>query len=152
MYDYQPIVLLSGVYKQVAKVLINQLKPLLYILKYDIQDATMERRLVQDMYLIGNELFDSKLNSKSGGLMFKLDFFEAFDCVCWEFLDDILFKYDFGSKWRSKLLTCWETASFLELIHGMVGKNFKLSRGLRKGNPILQQLLFLQQEYSPHSS
>lgn len=58
----------------------------------------MENRQIQYLSLIANELLDSRLVSHEGGLMFKLDFYKAFDCVRWDFLDSILEQFGFRRK------------------------------------------------------
>lgn len=118
---YWPIALLSGCYKLVAKVLANRIKPLLSLLVSDFQGAAVEGRQIQDLSLMANELLDSILTSKEGGLVFKLDFLKAFNCISWSFLDRVLESMGFGSKWRSWLLTCWKTTSFSVLFNGSPG-------------------------------
>lgn len=81
--------------------------------------------------LMANKLPDSRKMQKKGGLIFKLDFFKAFDRVSWGFFNRLLEKFGFGYKWRGWLLTCWSMASFSILLNGSSGKVFKSSRGLR---------------------
>lgn len=72
--DFRLIALLSGCYKLVEKVLAYHLKPLLQLLVLDFQGTLVEGRQIQELSLMANELLDSRLLSKDGGLMFKLDF------------------------------------------------------------------------------
>lgn len=66
----------------------------------------MAGKHIQDLSLIANELLDSRLLSKKEGLVFKIDFFKAFDCISWNFLDSLLSQFGFGIKWRAWLKTC----------------------------------------------
>lgn len=75
-------------------------------------------------------------------MIFKKDFYKAFDRVSWSFLNCLLQKFGFGSKWGPWLTTCWKTASFSILLNRSPRKVFKSSRGLRKGNP-LSPLVFV---------
>lgn len=44
---------------------------------------------------MANELLDSRFVSKKGGLLFKVDFYKAFDSVSWIFLDSALESFGF---------------------------------------------------------
>lgn len=92
--DFRPLTSLSGLYKIIAKVLANKQKLVLSFLVPDLQ-------WIQELSLMANELLDSKLKSKKGDLMFKLNFYKAFDRVSRGFLDKLLDKFGFGGKWCS---------------------------------------------------
>lgn len=94
--DFRPISLLSGCYKIIAKILANWLKPVLSILVSELQGSSAVGRQIQDLSLIANELLDSRLTLKQGGILFKVDFFKAFDSVSWQFLDAMLEDFGFG--------------------------------------------------------
>lgn len=94
----------------------------------ELQGASIQGRQVQDISLMANEMIDSHLFSKKGGLLFKIDFFKA---IGWGFLDFILDKFGFGAKWRKWFHTCWNTASFSVLLNGAPGESIKSSCGLR---------------------
>ena len=70
------------------------------------------------------------------GLVVKIDFEKAYDNVCWDFLDFVLQKKDFGDKWRSWIRGCLASVSYLVLINGRPRGKFKGFKGLRQGNPL----------------
>lgn len=86
---------------------------------------------MHDGILVVNELLDSRLKSKVPGFMLKLDFQKAFDTVSWDFLDSLLEKYGFGSKWRFWLRANCISARFSVLVEGAPVGFFPSSRGLR---------------------
>lgn len=57
--DFRSIALLSGLYKLLAKVLANRLKPVLSQVVSDFQGLAMEGRHIQDLSLMANEMLDS---------------------------------------------------------------------------------------------
>lgn len=103
---YKPILLLSGAYKVVPKVLSNRLKPALGNLISETQGTCIKGRQIQDIAMIVNELLETRKSLKIGGLMYKLDFYKAFDQVSWDCFDSLLQKFGFCSKWRGWLSTC----------------------------------------------
>ena len=68
--------------------------------------------------------------------MFKIDFEKAYDSVSWHFLDFVLQRKNFGSKWRSWIRGCLSSVSFSVLINGRPRGKFKGCKGLRQGNPL----------------
>ncbi|RVW78844.1 hypothetical protein CK203_043107, partial [Vitis vinifera] len=59
------------------------------------------RKTILDAVLIANEIVDEKKRSGEEGVVFKIDFEKAYDHVKWDFLDHVLEKKGFSSKWRS---------------------------------------------------
>ena len=54
-----------------------------------------------DAVLIANELVDEKKRSREDWVVFKIDFKKAYDDVDWDFLDHVLERKWFSSRWRS---------------------------------------------------
>lgn len=81
--NYRPIVWLSGIYKLVVKVLSVMLRPLMSSLVSDHQGVGVIGRQIHDIGMIANELVDYRRASKKLGLLFKLNFFKAVDCISW---------------------------------------------------------------------
>ncbi|GJY23411.1 RNA-directed DNA polymerase, eukaryota, reverse transcriptase zinc-binding domain protein [Tanacetum coccineum] len=86
--------------------------------------------------LIINEVI-SWTKKVSGKLMiFKVDFEKAFDSINWNFIDDIMSQMGFGVKWRDWIFSCLRSGFSSILINGSPSKEFKLSKGLRQGDPL----------------
>ncbi|XP_058222941.1 uncharacterized protein LOC131332660 [Rhododendron vialii] len=109
------------VYKVLAKVLANRLKCHLPPLIGESQAAFIKGKQILDGVLIANEVIHRWKNSFQGGLILKIDFEKAYDCVNWGFLLDLSTKLGFGEKWAQHLL---ERARDLNIIKGArVGLN-----------------------------
>ena len=78
----------------------------------------MARRQILDVVLIVNEVVEDYRRGDKMGLVFKIDFEKAYDNVSWEFLDFVLQKKDFESKWRSWIRGCISSVSYSILIMG----------------------------------
>ncbi|GKB10552.1 RNA-directed DNA polymerase, eukaryota [Tanacetum coccineum] len=84
--------------------------------------------------LILNELISWCKARKKQSLLFKVDFWKAFDLVRWDHLDDILGKFGFGNKWRRWIRGCLQSSKASVLVNGAPTDEFSFHRGLRQGD------------------
>ncbi|GJW34611.1 RNA-directed DNA polymerase, eukaryota, reverse transcriptase zinc-binding domain protein [Tanacetum coccineum] len=75
-------------------------------------------------------------------MIFKVDFKKAFDTLNWNFLDDIVHKMGFDHIWRKWIKVCINYSYTSVLVNGSPTKEFKLGKGVRKGDP-LSPFIFL---------
>ena len=134
--DFKPISLITCLYKVIAKVLSGRLRGLLHETIHSTQGAFVQGRQILDAVLIANEFVDEKRRSGEEGVVFKIDFEKAYDYVKWDFLDHVLEKKGFSSKWRSWMRGCLSSVSYAILVNGNAKGWVKASRGLRQGDPL----------------
>lgn len=76
----------------------------------------------------------------------KVDFQKAYDSVCWDFLDDLLSKFDIYSKWRSWIRGCLFSSMGTILVNGAPSDEFQFHYGLCQGDPLSPFLFILVME------
>ncbi|TQD71025.1 hypothetical protein C1H46_043451 [Malus baccata] len=105
--QFRPISLCNFSYKILAKVLANRLKPLLQHIISPMQNAFVGGRQIQDNIGVAHELFHF-LKLRKARCRFemgiKLDMQKAYDRVEWDFLDAVMEKMGFNSRWRKLVM------------------------------------------------
>ncbi|KAK2635495.1 hypothetical protein Ddye_030287 [Dipteronia dyeriana] len=79
--DFRPISLVGSLYKLLAKVLASRLKRVMNSIIGDSQMAFIKNRQITDCLMIANEVIHKWKRDKVGGLLVKIDFEKAYDCV-----------------------------------------------------------------------
>nr|GEW89565.1 hypothetical protein [Tanacetum cinerariifolium] len=97
--DFRPISLIGSLYKIITKLLANRLVIVIGNLVNDVQSAFIANCQILDGPFILNELIHWCKAKKKETMIFKVDFEKAFDTVRWDFLEDVLKNFRFGSRW-----------------------------------------------------
>nr|GEX88861.1 hypothetical protein [Tanacetum cinerariifolium] len=131
--DFRPISLIGSIYKIITKILANRLCVILPYLISDVQSDFVANRQILDGPFILNELLSWYKFKKLNGMIFKVDFKKAFDYVKWDYLDETLKAFGFGSKWRNWISSCFNNAMGSMLINGIPTLEFQFHKGLKQG-------------------
>lgn len=86
--------------------------------------------------LVANKIMDYSKREKKNFMMFKEDFSQAFDCVNQDYLRVMMRKFGFGVKWMHWMEAGVFSSSMSLLVNGSPTKDFKVDKGLRKGDPL----------------
>ncbi|KAJ9538630.1 LOW QUALITY PROTEIN: hypothetical protein OSB04_031363 [Centaurea solstitialis] len=130
--EYRRISLIGSYYKIVSKVLTARLQKVIGSVIGEEQHAFIHGRWV----LIANELLSFVTKDKTKSFAFKVDYEKTYDCVCWEFLFDTMRSMGFGEKCIRWIRACLESSKISILVNGSPTGEFKVSKGLRQGDPI----------------
>ncbi|GKA34396.1 RNA-directed DNA polymerase, eukaryota [Tanacetum coccineum] len=144
--DYRPISLIGSLYKVATKILATRLSMVISDLISDVQTAFLPNRQILDGPFIINEILARCKLKKQQAMIFKVDFAKAYDSIRWDFLDDVLNSFGFGSKWRSWIRGSLSSGKASILVNGSPTSEFHLHRGLKQGDPLAPFLFILIME------
>ncbi|GKB45339.1 RNA-directed DNA polymerase, eukaryota, reverse transcriptase zinc-binding domain protein, partial [Tanacetum coccineum] len=116
--DFRPISLIDSMYKIIAKILANRLVLVLGDLVNEVQSAFIADRQILDV-----------------------DFEKAFDSVRWDYLDDILRRFDFGEKWCYWIQSCLRSSRGSVIMNGSPAEEFQFHKGLKQGDPLIRGIV-----------
>ncbi|GJU62373.1 RNA-directed DNA polymerase, eukaryota [Tanacetum coccineum] len=130
--DFRPISLIGSLYKVVMKILAIRLSSVISDLISDVQTAFLPNRQILDGPFIINELLSWCRHKKQQAMVFKVDFAKAYDSVRWDYLDDVLFSFGFGVKWRSWIKGSLISGMAYVLVNGSPTSEFQFHGGLKQ--------------------
>jgi len=113
-HHFQPISLCSTVYKIIAKILVNRLRPLLSKIISPVQSTFVPGRSIHDNILITHEIMHKfkVLKGKTEWVALKLDMEKAYDRLECDFIEECLKRLGFHGKWIHWVMECIATVSY----------------------------------------
>nr|GEX72061.1 RNA-directed DNA polymerase, eukaryota [Tanacetum cinerariifolium] len=106
---------------------------------YFFQNGYSQKR---DSPFMLNEIIHWCKSKKKQTIIFKVDFEKAFDSVRWDFLDDVMANFGFGTRWRDWILSCLKSSRGSILVNGSPTMEFQFYKGLKQGD-LLSPFLFI---------
>lgn len=125
--DFHPISLCNVLYKIIAHVLVNRLRPILKSVILVFQNAFVPNRLISDNILLAHETVEfirHKTKGNKSCFALKLDMNKAYDRVKWSAMVSVLEQLGFSPRWVNLIYQCISSVSFSVLVNGSPLKVF----------------------------
>ena len=134
---YRPISLCNTVYKILAKILVNRMRPILQRIIHPTQSAFIPQRTIHDNILIAHEVVNKfkHMKGKKGYVALKLDMEKAYDRIEWDFLLSCLQQLGFHDTWVRWIKECISTVSYSLIINNEPHGFLNRPEGFAKGTP-----------------
>jgi hypothetical protein len=141
--NFRPISLLNTLYKVIAKVYANRMKPLLHHWILPSQTGFVPNRCILDNIYLAFESIEWSLENNQDLSMLLLDFEKAYDRVSWAFLQNTMIRMGFTEIWVERVMSLNLNASAAIIVNGEQSQTFKLQRSVRQGCPLAPYLFLL---------
>lgn len=135
MGHFRPISLCNVVYKIISKAIMNRFRKVLNFCINETQGAFVPSGQIINNILVAYEILHLYKKRRCGMKSFalKLDMCKAYDRVKWAFIERLLKAFGFRENWNSLIMQCVSSVSYLVMVNGERGLEFRLTRGLDRG-------------------
>jgi len=146
--QFRPISLCNSLYKIIAKILVNRMRPVLGKIIDPVQSAFVPNRSIHDNILLTHEVINKfrNMKGKKSWIALKLDMKKAYDKVEWNFLFEALKQLGFHPRWIHWIKECISTVSYSIIVDDEVTDFFFSSRRILQGDPLSPYLFLIYME------
>ncbi|XP_016178547.1 uncharacterized protein LOC107621000 [Arachis ipaensis] len=150
--QFRPIALCNVSYKCITKILVERIKPALDGRISPYQSSFIPGRKIQDNIIIAKEILHSmkKIKGKKGFMAIKYDFEKAYDRLRWSFLQQCLMEFGIPNLLVQIIMECILSVAYNVIWNGEKTEEFRPSRKIRQGDPILPYLFVIAMDKLSH--
>ena len=144
--NWRPISLLNVDYKIASSSLANRMKNVLDKLISETQTGFLKGRYIGENTRFLYDLVERLNKENLPGILVLVDFEKAFDSLEWNFISKTLDFFGFGSSFVKWFKTLYSDISSSVLNNGDFTDFFRISRGVRQGDPLSPYIFILAVE------
>ncbi|KAL7280620.1 hypothetical protein ACG7TL_005557 [Trametes sanguinea] len=149
--NYRPITLLNSDYKLLTRVLASRLvQPAIHLLHPDQAAFVPGRRILDHIKLVQTMLAFAEAED-AGGVIVALDQEKAYDRILHPYLWEVLTRMNFPQRFIRTVQSLYRAAESAVMINGTLSKPFRITRGVRQGDPMSCLLFNLAIEPLAHA-
>ncbi|RUA07179.1 MAG: hypothetical protein DSY43_00385 [Gammaproteobacteria bacterium] len=141
--NWRPISLINVDAKIGSKTIARRLEKVLPAIIHHNQHAFVHGRTIFDAVRTIDDVLDYTKTKHIDALLVTIDFEKAFDSVNWDFLNKTLREFNFGPSLISWVETFYNNISSCVMNNGVASPFFKISRGVRQGDPLSPYLFIM---------
>lgn len=134
--NYRPITLLNSDYKMLTKVLAIQLMDHIEQLVHPDQAGFIPRRSIFDQIKLAETIITYAEITEEDGAIVALDQEKAYDKIRHDYLWRTLEAFNLPAPFTNTIKSLYQNAFTTIIINGTLSKPFKVTRGIRQGDPI----------------
>ena len=141
--NWRPISLLNVSYKIASSCITNRIKQVLDKLINKNQKAFLPNRQISENLQLMYDILTYTEYTDMSGLLLLVDFQKAFDCISWDFIDQVLHFFNFGRELRTWVKLFYTDIMSCVAVNNKYSEYFSINRGVRQGDPLSPYLFLL---------
>lgn len=134
--NYRPITVLNSDYRVMTRTLATRLTEVAQNIIHPDQAGFMKGRQITDQTELVHLMLNMCEADEKNGAIICLDQEKAYDKIRHDFLWDSLKKFDFPNHFVRTVQSLYNNAHTVVIINGVISSRFRVTRGVRQGDPM----------------
>ena len=134
--NYRPITILNTDYKTFTKALNSKLSKIATKVLHEDQAGFLSGRSIHDQIKLSKLIIDYAEATEENGAIIALDQEKAYDKISHDYLWKVLKKFQLPNHFIRIIQSIYKTAETVIIINGEISSSYKVTRGVRQGDPL----------------